>query len=179
MSYEFRQDSYDITIKIKNSGMKKMLFMITCIVLSCFIFQACKSKDERINKNVSHALLNNYPTMYSSVKDGVVTLGGTAQTQQQKSQVEGIVRSISNVKSVINNVTVIQPITPDNMNQDVFIKSTIEEKLRSAGFNDVYVESTNGEVVLTGNIDRKDLAGVMEIANESNPQRVVNNLNIR
>jgi osmotically-inducible protein OsmY len=162
-----------------NYRMKKIFLITTCIILSSISFQACKSKDDRISENVKNALSANYPTMHAAVKDGVVTIGGTAQTQQQKSQAEGVVKAIANVKSVVNNVTVVQSSIPCDISRDEYLKSTVESKLRSAGFNNVYVESTGGEIVLTGDIERKDLISVMQIANEANPQRVVNRLNIK
>ncbi|MDU1891677.1 MAG: BON domain-containing protein [Dysgonomonas sp.] len=158
--------------------MKKILFIVTCILISGMTLQSCKQNDEALKKNVDMAIQGHYnSTVGTSVKDGVVTLMGTVETQEEKTLVENDVKAVKNVKSVVNNITVQEStlaVNPDNT-----IKSAIESRLQSEGLKDVMVEVKNGEVILTGDLKRSDLAKVMQIANESNPGKVTNNLKLK
>ena len=86
--------------------MKKTLFMIACILISGITLQSCSSKDNKIREEVNKILSMGYSSMQASVKNGVVTLEGTAETEDEKQAAEGEISSIANVKSVINNVVV-------------------------------------------------------------------------
>lgn len=163
--------------------MKKMLFIITCILISGLTMQSCKQSDENLKKDVDKVIQGRYnSTISTSVKDRVVTLTGTVESQQEKTSVENDVKAVKNVKSVVNNISVRESnITTQEpmVNPDNTIKSSIESRLATEGFKDVKVEVSNGDVVLSGNLKRSDLTKVMQIANESNPRKVTNNLNLK
>jgi len=163
--------------------MKKMLFIITCILISGIAMQSCKQSDENLKKDVDKAIQGRYnSTISTSVKDGVVTLTGTVESQQEKTSVESEVKAVKHVKTVVNNISVRESnITSQQpvINPDNTIKSSIESRLATEGFKDVKVDVSNGEVILSGNLKRSDLTKVMQIANESNPKKVTNNLNLK
>jgi osmotically-inducible protein OsmY len=92
--------------------MKKTLFVIVCLFISGITLQSCTSKDEKINKEVSEILARENTSMNASVHDGVVTLTGTAKTEEEKYGIEGEVNAIVNVKSVVNNVVIEESPTP-------------------------------------------------------------------
>lgn len=160
-----------------------MLFIITCILISGIAMQSCKQNDENLKKDVDKAIQGRYnSTISTSVKDGVVTLTGTVESQQEKTSVESEVKAVKHVKTVVNNISVRESnITSQQpvINPDNTIKSSIESRLATEGFKDVKVDVSNGEVILSGNLKRSDLTKVMQIANESNPKKVTNNLNLK
>lgn len=160
-----------------------MLFIITCILVSGITLQSCKQSDENLKKDVDKAIEGRYnSTVSTSVKDGVVTLTGTVESQQEKMSVENDVKAVKHVKSVVNNISVRESnITSQEpvINPDNTIKSSVESRLQTEGFKDVKVEVSNGEVTLTGDLKRSDLTKVMQIANESNPKKVNNKLKLK
>lgn len=107
--------------------MKKTLFMIACILISGITLQSCSSKDDRIREEVSKILLMEYSSMQASVKNGVVTLEGTAKTEDEKYAAEGEINNIVNVKSVINNVVVQEhPDRSEEMDSEANVEADID-----------------------------------------------------
>jgi len=160
--------------------MKKTILIITCILLSGLAFQSCKQSDQKLNSEVEKVLKDRYQSISSSTKDGVVTLMGTVDSQQEKASAETSVRSVKNVKNVVNNIQVrMQEPAAPAVNPDTTIKTDITTKLETGGYKDVKVEVTNGEVILSGDLKRSDLTKVMQIANESNPRKVTNNIKLK
>lgn len=160
--------------------MKKNILIITCLLFSALAFQSCKQSDQKLNSEVEKVLKEKYPSISSSTKDHVVTLTGVVNSQQEKIAVGESVRSIKNVKDVMNNTQVreLEPADPV-IHQDATIKTDIMSKLEAGGYKDVKVDVNSGEVVLSGELKRSDLTKVMQIANESNPKKVTNNLKLK
>ena len=154
------------------------MFILTFIMGTGLAFQSCNSTDQKV-KNEVDRVIGNHATVSASVNDKVVTLTGTVDSQQEKNAAENAARSVKDVRSVVNNITVRQSVMGMTVNSDQTLQSTIEARLNSEGYRDVRVSVNNGEVVLRGDVDRNDLSRVMQIANESNPRRVTNNLNLR
>ncbi len=57
------------------------------------------------------------------------------------------------------------------------LEGTINEGLKKKGITGVNVAVANGEVTLSGTVDKAKVAEVMMVANESKPSKVINNLN--
>jgi len=159
--------------------MKKLVFIMTCIFLTGVGFQSCKQSDDKLQKEVEKVLKDNYSNISSTVKDGVATLNGTVETEEQKAAIGSVVGLVKNIKSVTNNITVQAPEPTVVISPDETIKTAINTAFVSAGFKDVVIDVKDGEVTLTGNVKRADLKKVMQIANESNPKKVVNKLTIK
>lgn len=163
--------------------MKKMLFIMACAVITGMGMQSCRSNDAKVQNEVENVLRSNYSNVSTTYREGVATLTGVVDTQQERTAAENAARSVKNVRSVVNNITVRQaqptPASSVTVNRDETITSNINSRLRSEGFNDVRVSVSNGEVTLSGDLNRTDLNKVMQIANESSPRRVVNNINLR
>jgi len=162
--------------------MKKMFIIMTCAIIAGLGMQSCKPNDSKVQSEVEKTLQTNYSSVSTSVKEGTVTLSGTVNSQDEKMAAERAAKSVSNVKSVVNNITVREPMRQapaPAVNADSTISSTITTKLHDAGYKDVKVAVNNGEVTLTGDLKRADLTKVMQIANESNPRKVTNNLNLK
>ncbi len=88
--------------------MKKTLFMIACILIAGITLQSCSTKDERISKKVNNILQMEYGTMHATVKDGVVTLDGTAESGEEIYLAEEEIKGIEGVKSVVSNNVVVK-----------------------------------------------------------------------
>jgi len=98
-----------------------------------------------------------------SVKDRVVTLAGRTQTKQQKTGVEQLARSLSNVADVVNQLTVTNPGAAQAETPGVSERESKDKELANqvlfALFNErenftnvgtIKVESRNGAVTLSG-----------------------------
>jgi len=107
--------------------MKKTLFVIACILISSITLQSCSSKDDKISREVSNILLREHSSMSATVKDGVVTLEGTAKTEEEKHAAEEEINNILNVKSVINNVVVQEPpISPEELDREANVEARVD-----------------------------------------------------
>lgn len=159
--------------------MKKVLFVLTIGLLSGIMFQSCKPSDEKLQTQVVQVIQKAVPEVSAVVQNGVVTLSGVVASEDAKAMVEKLAKEIKGIESVVNNVTVHKPEPPVTINLDLTIKTAIESQLRDAGFGNVIIEVTDGEVVLTGDAKRADLTKIMQIANESNPKKVINNLKLK
>lgn len=160
-----------------------MLFIMACVLTAGLTFQSCTSNDQKIRNDLQKTVANDYRTISYSVNDGVVTLAGVVETQQAKSSAESAARNIAHVKSVHNNIMV-ENTTNSNMYQNVMysdetMRNSLKTRLNTDGFYDVNVDVNNGEVTLSGDLKRDELTRVMQIANEQNPRRVINNMTLR
>lgn len=156
--------------------MRKVIFMMSAVLLSVVLMQSCKPSDEKVQKAVDAVLTATVPGVTATVKDQVVTLTGTVESEQQKASAETAVKSVKDVKSVVNNIVVEPPVV---INPDDTITTTITTALNAAGFKTVNVSVKDGEVTLTGDVKKADLKKVMQVANESNPKKVINQLNVK
>ncbi len=156
---------------------------MACAVITGMGMQSCKPNDAKVQSEVDKVLRADYNTVSTSYRNGVATLTGTVESQQEKTAAENAARSVKNVKSVVNNISVRQqqPVQTQSVtvNRDETITSNINSRLNTEGFKDVKVNVSNGEVTLSGDLKRADLNKVMQIANESNPRRVINNINLK
>jgi len=159
--------------------MKKIVFIITAILLSATLMQSCKPSDENVQKSVDAVLMASAPGVSASVKDQVATLSGTVDSEEARSEAQRAVSSIKNVKSVVNNIQVRAQAPAPVVNPDDTITTTVKSSLNAAGFNNVNVMVKDGVVTLKGDVKRSDLQKIMQIANESNPKQVVNELKVK
>ena len=159
--------------------MKKVLFVLMVGLLSGIMFQSCGPNDEKLQKEVTTAVQKEVPQVSAVVQKGIVTLNGVVESDDMKAAAERLAKSVKGTKSVINNVTVHKPEPPVTINPDTTIKTAVESKLKDAGYKDVTIEVKDGEIILSGDLKRADLTKVMQIANESNPRKVTNNLNLK
>jgi hyperosmotically inducible protein len=100
-----------------------------------------------------------------SVKDRVVTLTGRTQTQQQKTGVEQLARSIPNVTNVVNQLTVTNPgAAQSEMSERESKDKELANQVLFALFNErdsftnlgtIKVDSRNGAVTLSGAVSSR------------------------
>lgn len=153
--------------------MKKVIFIITSILLSAVMFQSCKPSDAELQRNVNDALLATAPGVSATVKGQVATLEGTVESEEVKTAAGEAAKNTKNIKNVVNNIKVVPPVV---INPDDTLMENLTASLNGAGFTMVNVSVRNGEVTLTGEVKKADLKKVMQIANEANPKKVVNQL---
>lgn len=155
--------------------MKRSILILATTLLVGLGFYSCKPSDEKISKEIA-TVLSAYPDAKVTIKDGVATITGTALDDAAKAQIEGIVKSVKGVKSVVDNIEVKPAVV---INNDTTISSTISAALTAGGFKDVVATVKDGEVTLTGDLKKADLVKVMQIVNEASPKKVINQLNLK
>lgn len=113
-----------------------------------------------------------------AVKDGVATLSGMVDDVTVKSRAEASVKSVEGIKSVTSTGVTLKPLpTPPPVSPDKMLEGTINESLKKKGITGVTVSVMNGEVTLSGTVDKAKVPEVMMAANEAKPAKVINNLN--
>ena len=159
--------------------MRTKLLLCVCVFVAGITLNSCKPNDEKIQKEVATALTA-IPGISADVKAGVATLTGTVDSDEIKANAETVVTAIKDVKSVVNNIQVNKPAEPV-ISPDDALRNTVLGAISKGGdkFKDVTVEVKDGEVTLTGVVNRSNLEELMQIANEANPKKVNNLLNIR
>lgn len=141
---------------------------------------SCKPNDAQIAKDATTAATAITPDVSVSVEKGVATISGTIPDDATKESVENAVKGVKGVTSVTDNATVPPPPTPAPViNPDTMVKNTIDSSLSASNLTGITVSVSNGEVTLTGDVKRSDLKKVMQIANESHPAKVINQLTIK
>jgi len=157
--------------------MRRTLLIYAIALLSGVVLYSCNPSDEKVQNAVETALTTSGNTAIgATVKDGIATITGTVESEEAKAAAESAVKAVKFVKSVDNKIQVVVPV---KINPDDTLTTTINEGLKAAGFPDVKVAVSNGEVTLTGDIKKADLQKVMEIANGASPAKVINQLTIR
>lgn len=155
--------------------MKKTVLVL---LLGVMLF-SCKPSDEKLQTAVQTALTAAGSNATSSVKEGVVTLSGTVDSEAAKIAAETAVKAVKDIKSVSNNIEVKVPQAPVVINNDEVLTTAINAAITAGGFSDITVSVKDGEVTLNGDAKKADLAKIMQIANEAKPAKVINNLNIK
>lgn len=108
-----------------------------------------------------------------AVKDGAVTLTGTADNDAAKAAAEGIAKAVEGVKSVKNDITVKPPAAtaaPADAGNDAAIKKAVTDSLTKAGITGVTVDVAAGVVTLKGEVAKGSKIKAMQAANEANPK---------
>jgi hypothetical protein len=132
----------------------KLKYLSSFILATGLLFMiACKSKpkDADIQTTVSTAL-QSIPGVTADVKDGVVTLSGTVNSEEEKTAAENAAKTVKDVKSVTNDIMVAPPPPPPAAPVAV----TADDSLRMAvtdvikDFPTVKVDVQNGVLVVTG-----------------------------
>ena len=159
--------------------MKKSAFIYIVALLSGVILYSCKPSDEKLQKAVETVLITTYTEVTPVVKDGTVTLTGTVESEDAKAAAEKTAKTVKNIKSVINNIQVVTPPTPVIETPDDTLVLAINSALSAGGFSDIIVAVSNGEVTLTGEAKETDLPKILQIANESKPAKVINQIKVK
>jgi len=157
----------------------KFMQMLGLALAVTILFTACKPSDAAIAEAVKTKISSVSQGLVVDVKEGVVTLTGQVADDATKAAVESALQGVKGVKSVVNNTTVPPPPPPPvQINPDDVLRSTIQSAFDAKGIKGITATVSNGEVTLTGDVKKADLANVMQVANESKPKKVNNQMKI-
>lgn len=152
---------------------------LTILTLAVTLFMiGCGKSDQDLTKAVNDKLAAEKITgVTAAVKDGVATLTGEVADVTVKSKAENAAKGVEGIKSVNNSLTTKPLPTPEPPSPDKMLEGTINEGLKKKNITGVTVTVANGEVTLSGTVDKAKVAEVMMVANEAKPKKVINNLN--
>ncbi|MEN9918040.1 MAG: hypothetical protein RL662_476 [Bacteroidota bacterium] len=161
--------------------MKKTVLTYACVLLTGAILYSCSPSDEKLQKSAETALTTaNVSGVSSAVKGGVATLTGTVDSEEAKVAAEQALKAVKDIKSVTNNIEVVLPAPPPVViSPDDSLSTVINAAITAAGLNGITVAVKAGEVTLTGDVKKADLKKVMQVANESKPKKVNNQLKVK
>ncbi len=113
-----------------------------------------------------------------AVKDGVATLTGEVADITVKTKAEASAK-VEGVKSVVNSITLKALPPPPPPSPDKMLEGTVSQALMKKNISGITVTVANGEITLTGTVEKAKLAEVMAAAQESKPKKVINNLTVK
>ncbi len=167
--------------------MKQSKFKLAILALGLVAsmqFTACKSdkSDAEILESFNKERMedNRMTNLSATVVNGVLTLTGQCADEDCRKHAEDEVKSIAGVKSVVNNVMINTPgssIAPVEVTNDAAMQTGLKDAVKD--FPGVNATVINGEVTLTGEIQRDRLATLMQSINGLNAKRINNNLTIK
>lgn len=156
---------------------------LTVLTLAIALFaSACGKSDADLTKAATDKLAADKVTGVTvKVEKGVATLTGEVADAAVKSKAEASVKSVEGITSVTNSLTVKPAPTPPPPSPDKMIEGTVNEAIKKLGITGVTATVTNGEVNLTGEVAKADLAKVMKAAMEAkgNATKVNNKLTVK
>ncbi len=156
----------------------KVKFLTVLTLAFALFMMACGKSDADLQKAAADKLTADKVTGVTvAVNDGVATLTGEVANITVKSQAAASVRAVEGIKSVTDNTTTKPLPTPPPVSPDKMSEGRINESFKQKGITGVTVTVANGEVTLTGTVDKARVVEVMQIANEAKVGKVINNLN--
>jgi osmotically-inducible protein OsmY len=157
---------------------RKIIYL--CLFAAALFAAACGKSDADLAKAVNEKLAaEKVSGVTVSVKGGVATLSGEVADIAVKNKAEAAAKSVEGIKSVDNKLTTKPLPTPEPPSPDKMLEGQINEAIKKLGLSGITVTVANGEVTLSGEVAKADLAKVMQAANEAKPKRVINKLTVK
>lgn len=162
--------------------MKLTKILFAFFLLTSTVFFSCAPKDADVQAKITEkfAATPELTGVSASVTDGVATISGEVSNPATATLAETTAKDINGVKSVVNNTTVSAPPPPPpptvDMNNEALIQGVTDA---TKDFPTVTATVNNGEVTLTGTIERDDLQTLMQSLNALNPTKINNQLTIK
>ena len=164
--------------------MKRMKTMMILAMAAAIGFTGCKPKDADIKAAVETKLKADAAISNPSadVKDGVATIMGEVKDEAAKSTAGKEAEEVKNVKSVVNNITVVAPpepvtFTPPVIAADTTLNQSVADATKD--FPGVKADIMDGVITLTGEIKRDALPKLMMSLNALKPKKIENKLTIK
>lgn len=154
--------------------MKNLKYYFIVLLSLGLVFTSCGPDDVTLQSRARSALLVNYSTVSSNVRNGIVTLSGVVESEQQKSDAEAAVKSIDGVKSVVNEITVQAPAPVQS--PDELLKASISVALSGAGCQNVTVDVKDSVVTLSGKQSKQDQDKILKVLEGIKTTKVVNDM---
>jgi len=144
--------------------------MVSAVLVSGTV--ACKSKisDADLKTKVETAIQSN-PNVQVDVKDGVVTLNGTASSEEEKTRMADAAKTADakGVKSVVNNIVVNAPQIEVNTNTDDL---TAKVQAFTKDFPTVKTTVADGIITVTGELEQARVQALKMGLDALNPKKV-------
>ena len=149
--------------------------------MSTLFFVGCSPKDADIKTAVEEKLKTNTDMMSPmtvSVTDGVATISGECMDAACKTKCGEMAQGVKGVKSVVNNCTVKAPMTtaPVIAVDDALTKGVMDA---TKDHPTVKAEVVDGVIILTGDLKRSELPGLMKTLNTLKAKKIENKLTIK
>ncbi len=161
----------------------KIKFLTVLSIAIVLFIGACGGKsDADLTKAVQDKLTADKITGVSvAVKDGVATLTGEVADITVKNKAAASAKLVEGIKSVTDSTNVKVAPTPPPPSPDKLIEGTVGEAIKKLGIAGITVTVADGEVTLTGDVTKDNLAKVMQAAMESkgNAKKVNNKLTVK
>lgn len=151
-------------MKIKNLT---IILFVTAFLISC------GPKDADLAKSITQQM-SAMPGISVTVKDGIATITGECANESEKLRCESIAKGVKGVKSVVNNCTVTPPVV---ISPDQVLNATVTSALLS--YPTVKATVLDGVITLNGEIERKNLMGVIQTLQALKPKKIENKLIIK
>lgn len=155
----------------------KIFFAVS--LATSMLFLGCKPKDADVQAKITEkfAATPEVTGASATVSDGVATLTGEVSDDAAKTQAETLAKEIKGVKSVVNNLTVTPPPPPPVVNPDAALEQGVKDATKD--FPTVTATVSNGEITLTGSVERANLQKLMQTLNTLKPGKINNQLTIK
>lgn len=159
----------------------KVKFFTVLMLTAALFMSACGKSDADLTKAATDKLAaDKVVGVAVAVKDGVATLTGEVADVTVKSKAEASVKAVDGIKSVVTTGVTMKPVpTPAPPSPDKMIQGTVEQSITKLGITGITVAVVDGEVTLTGDVTKANLAKVMQAANEAKPKKVNNKLTVK
>lgn len=160
--------------------MKLSKILIAVLLSAPVLFFSCKPKDADIQAKINEKFFAtpDLAGANATVSDGVATLTGEVKDDAAKGQAEATAKEVKGVKSVVNNLTITPAaVPPPNIIPDSALSQGVIDAVKD--FPTVSATVNNGEVTLTGSIQRSDLTKLMQSLNSLHPAKINNQLSVK
>lgn len=137
-----------------------MLIMMLPLSLPAF---SATAEDKALQNQISERINKGGNKFYISVRDGVATLGGQADSEAERLEAVAKAKSVKGVKSVNDNIRVLaadedEPSVGQAVDDSVITAQVKGKIMLQQGVNafDIHVNTVDGVVMLTGRVDNPE-----------------------
>ena len=152
------------------------------VLLLCLVLIACK--EEKKEKDIAEVVASTArvidKNITTEVIEGEVTMKGEVADEATKTAALNAVKHVEGVKSIKSQLTVkVAASRPPQMSEtDIRLKTAIDSMLKLQNISGVDITVSNGEVTLSGQVNRTQEVAIMKIAGDARPSRVNNFLTV-
>lgn len=153
------------------------IFLAVFLSVSVLFF-SCAPKDSEVQSKITEKFAATPELSGASVTvdKGVATITGELADEAARAEAENVAKDVKGVKSVVNNTTVTPPPPPPPPVASDITQAVIDA---TKDFPTVTATVNNGEITLTGTLDRSQLPTLMQSLNALNPSKINNELTLK
>lgn len=159
--------------------MKRSLFFYVCLIFAAITLYSCGAEDTQLKRKIELELADKYPSVSANVLNGVATLTGTLESEEQKAEAGEIAKNVKYVRSVTNSIFVRTEEKEIEITPDEAITTMINEGLQNEGYTGLEVVVKDSIVTLKGEAKKADVSKIVQIANDAAPKQVINELTVK